>query len=253
MLYEHVLGADTSTRPGWSGWYALEDAFHEALVVLGYLCAVTERLRLVTGILILPQRQTALVAKQAAEVDLLSGGRLTLGVGVGWNRVEFEALGEDFSTRGRRCDEQIEVLRALWTSPSVDFHGRFHRIPAAGINPLPIQRPIPIWIGGEAEATLERVGRLGDGWIPMLGPEESGAKLERIRRYASAAGRDSAAIELCGTPELAGRTTEEVLALVERWRRAGASHVYFDTMKAGLVGVDAHIDAIAALAPRLPR
>ena len=150
MAYDHVLGADTSVRPGWSGWYQLEDMFHEPFVLFGHLAAVTERIRFVTGILILPQRQTALVAKQAAEVDVLSGGRMTLGIGVGWNDVEFEALGQSFRDRGRRSEEQIEVMRRLWTQESVDFDGKWHRVPAAGINPLPVQRPIPVWIGGAA-------------------------------------------------------------------------------------------------------
>ena len=181
MTYDHVLGADTSVRPDWSGWYQMEDLFHEPFVLFGHLAAVTERIRFVTGILILPQRQTALVAKQAAEVDVLSGGRMTLGIGVGWNDVEFEALGENFRDRGRRCEEQIALMRRLWTEESVDFEGKWHRVSAAGINPLPVQRPIPVWIGGAADPVLRRAARIGEGWLPMGKPEDNAAALESLR------------------------------------------------------------------------
>ncbi|HET9000994.1 MAG TPA: LLM class F420-dependent oxidoreductase [bacterium] len=146
VAYDHVLGV-VPRAEGWIG-YTHRDMFHEPFVLFGYLAAITHRLELVSGILVLPQRQTAVVAKQAAEVDLLSGGRLRLGVGVGWNEAEFEAVGEDFRTRGARIEEQVAVLRALWTQDVVTFHGRWHRIVQAGINPLPVQRPIPIWMGG---------------------------------------------------------------------------------------------------------
>src|SRR5215470_7812153 len=144
-VFDHVLGADPTNRPGWQK-YTSQHMFHEPFVLFGYLAALT-KLELVTDVIILPQRQTALVAKQAAEVDVLTGGRLRLGVGLGWNYVEYDALGEDFKTRGRRCDEQIAVLRALWRDPVVTFSGPYHTIDAAGLNPLPLQRPIPIWLG----------------------------------------------------------------------------------------------------------
>ena len=146
-IYDHVLGADISNRPDWRGPYTSDTEFHEVLVLFGYCAAITHRIELVTSILILPQRQTALVAKQAAEIDILSGGRLRLGVGLGWNDVEYESLGENFHNRGRRIEEQIEVLRQLWTRPVITFKGRWHEINAAGIQPLPVQRPIPIWMG----------------------------------------------------------------------------------------------------------
>ncbi|MDP9364111.1 MAG: LLM class F420-dependent oxidoreductase, partial [Chloroflexota bacterium] len=197
LAYDHVLSVDTANRPGWSGAYSLEHPFHEVFVLLGYVAAVTARLELVTGVLILPQRQTALVAKQAAEVDLLSGGRLRLGVGVGWNAVEFEGLSKDFHDRGARSEEQIALLRALWTAPSITFDGRWERVVEAGVAPLPVQRPIPVWIGGYAEATLRRVGRIGDGWFPWREPNDAmrGA-VERLRGYAQDAGRDPASIGL---------------------------------------------------------
>jgi probable F420-dependent oxidoreductase len=152
IVFDHVLGADTAYHNNWQGPYTTADMFHEPFVLYGYLAAITERLELVTAVIILGQRQTALVAKQAAAVDVLSGGRLRLGVGIGWNAVEYEALGENFHDRGKRSEEQIAVLRALWTQEEVDFHGRWHDITHAGINPLPIQRPIPLWLGGRAEA-----------------------------------------------------------------------------------------------------
>ncbi|HZO63234.1 MAG TPA: LLM class F420-dependent oxidoreductase, partial [Gaiellaceae bacterium] len=193
LAYDHVLGADASSRKDWAGPYTAEHQFHEIFVLFGYLAAVVPKLELVAGVLVLPQRQTALVAKQAAAIDVLSGGRLRLGVGLGWNHVEFEALGEEFSDRGRRSEEQIEVLRRLWTEPVVDFEGRWHRIPAAGINPLPVQRPIPIWIGGSAEAAIRRTARLADGFFPQR-PLEGGwaATIDRLRSWAEEAGRDPA-------------------------------------------------------------
>ena len=187
LAYDHVLGADASVRPGWSGSYASQNPFHEVFVLLGYLAALTTSLELVTGVLILPQRQTALVAKQAAEVDVLSGGRLRLGVGVGWNEVEYEGLDKDFSNRGARSEEQIALLRALWTSPVITFDGQWERIDAAGINPLPVQRPIPIWIGGYAEATLRRVGRVGRWLVPLARAERDDARRRRTHPRATPA------------------------------------------------------------------
>src|SRR6201996_5865267 len=178
LAFDHVVGADPAVHIGWNGFYDLHTTFHEPLVMFGYLAAVTTTLELVTGIIILPQRQTVLVAKQAAEVDLLSGGRLRLGVGLGWNAVEYGALGEDFSTRGKRSDEQVELMRKLWTEPSVTFNGRYHQVTGAGIAPLPIQRPIPVWFGAASPRAFRRAGRLGDGWFPMVGP---GPKLEEAR------------------------------------------------------------------------
>ncbi|HWW54008.1 MAG TPA: LLM class F420-dependent oxidoreductase, partial [Acidimicrobiales bacterium] len=167
LTYDHVLGADPTVHRGWNGPYDVETTFHEPFVLFGYLAAVTT-LELVTGIIILPQRQTALVAKQAAEVDLLTGGRFRLGVGLGWNAVEYEALGKDFSDRGRRLDEQVTLLRSLWTEPSVNFAGAYERVTGAGLSPRPIQRPIPIWFGAQSPAAYRRVGRLADGWFPQV-------------------------------------------------------------------------------------
>ena len=246
LIYDHVLGADTQRRPGWSGYYTSRDMFHEPFVLYGYLAAVTQRIRLVTGIIILPQRQTVLVAKQTAEVDVLSGGRLSLGIGVGWNDVEFEALSEDFHNRGRRCEEQVAVLRALWTQEIVDFEGRWHRINGAGLNPLPIQRPIPIWFGGDSEPVLKRIARIGDGWLVEDSSTAKGmADIERLRSYTREAGRDPSSLEIGVVVELAQGDIDSQLAAVQEWQHIGATRVYAGTMGAGFASVDDHIEAIS--------
>lgn len=245
LAYDHVLGADTAQRPGWRGPYTMHSLFHEPLVLFGYLAGLTTRLGFVTGILILPQRQTALVAKQAAEVDVLSGGRLRLGIGIGWNDVEYEALGQDFADRGRRSEEQIAVLRALFTQESVTFQGRWHHITAAGLNPLPVQRPIPIWLGGGAEATLRRIGRLGDGWFPQGPPDENArAALEHMRAYAREAGRDPASIGVEARVSIANGSPDDWRRAAEGWAALGATHLGVNTMKAGLASPQEHIAAI---------
>jgi probable F420-dependent oxidoreductase len=242
LAYDHVLGAGLASRPDWRGPYSSETLFHEPLTLFAYLAAITQRVHFVSGVIILPQRQTALVAKQAAEVDVLSGGRLRLGIGVGWNPVEYQALGEDFATRGARSEEQITVLRALWTRPTVTFNGRWHQIEDAGIKPLPVQRPIPIWIGGAAEATLQRAGRIGDGWFPQLAPDErAGAMVERLRRYTSEAGRDESAVGIEARLSV-GQVGEDRWAhYADAWRALGATHLGVNTMNAGLASPADHI------------
>jgi probable F420-dependent oxidoreductase len=245
LTYDHVVGADTRTRPDWRGPYTMESLFHEPFVLFGYLSGLTHMLEFVTGILILPQRQTVLVAKQAAEVDVLSGGRFRLGVGVGWNEVEYQALGEDFHNRGKRSEEQIEVLRRLFTDQSVTFHGRWHDIEAAGLNPLPIQRPVPIWLGGYQDVTLRRVAALGDGWFPQGPPDERHREMiERLRRYTAEAGRDPAAIGIEGRVSVREGTPEDWRREVEEWQNIGATHLSVNTMGAGLSSPREHIDAI---------
>jgi probable F420-dependent oxidoreductase len=245
LIYDHVLGASTANRPNWSGPYTSDTLFHEPFVLFGYLAALTKRLELVTGVIVLPQRQTALVAKQAAEIDVLSGGRLRLGVGIGWNDVEYQALGEDFRNRAARMEEQIDVLRALWTQPVVSFAGRWHQIEEAGIKPLPIQRPIPIWIGATADAGIERAGRISDGWFPQRPPDDQArAMLDRLRQAAAAAGRapDAVGIE----PRLSTSQTPEAgwARYAEDWRDLGATHLCVNTMGAGLRSPQEHIDAL---------
>ena len=230
---DHVLGADRERYPDLLGPYGHRAAIHEPLVLFGFLAAVTSRLRLITNVLILPQRQTALVAKQAAEIDLLSGGRLILGVGNGWNHVEYEALGEDFRTRGRRLDEQVRLMRRLWTQPLVTFEERFHQVRDAGIHPRP-ERPIPIWMGGMAQRVLERIGRLADGWSPRLVSDDLDHALadmqrrrERIEAAAREAGRDPSTLALLLRAR-AGTLDEQVMQ-ARRYREAGATHCSVDT------------------------
>lgn len=248
LAYDHVVGADPAIHAGWNGPYDVHSTFHEPLVTFGYLAGVTTSLELVSGVLILPQRQTALVAKQAAEVDILSGGRLRLGVGVGWNAVEYEVLGEDFSTRGRRSEEQIALLRRLWTEQSVTYRGEFHRVTGAGLAPLPVQRPIPIWIGGFSAPAFRRAGRVADGWFPMTGP---GPKLqeaaELVRQAAVDAGRDPAGIGMEGQVSWRG-DLDKLVDHLQRWADAGASHVSINTMGAGLRSVDDHLAVLSAAA-----
>ena len=247
LAYDHVLGANTDSRPGWRGAYGHKDMFHEPLVLFGYLAGVTQRLELVNGILILPQRQTALMAKQAAEIDVLSGGRLRLGIGIGWNDVEYEALGEDFHNRGRRSEEQIEVLRLLWTQELVTFHGRWHKITDAGINPLPVQRPIPIWIGGMADKVIRRIARVGDGWMPQGKADDSfRALLDGMHAHAREAGRAPNDIGVEGRVNIVRRSPEKWAADLAAWRDAGATHASVATSGAGLASPDGHIDVIRA-------
>jgi probable F420-dependent oxidoreductase len=247
LAYDHVVGADPAVHAGWQGPYDVTTTFHEPFVLFGYLAGVTS-LEMVTGIIILPQRQTALVAKQAAEVDLLTSGRFRLGIGLGWNAVEYEALGQDFSTRGRRVEEQADLLRRLWTEPSVTYQGRFDRVTGAGLAPLPVQRPIPVWFGAQSDRAFRRAGRLGDGWFPQVPP---GPQLDQARsvveQAAREAGRDPAAIGMEGRASWRGdpgKLAEQAAA----WRDAGATHLSVNTMGAGLRAVDDHLRALEAAA-----
>jgi probable F420-dependent oxidoreductase len=254
LIYDHVVGANTASRPRWTGPYTSANSFHEPFVVFGYIAACTRRLGLATGVIILPQRQTVLVAKQAAEVDVLSGGRLRLGIGVGWNDVEYDALGMDFHNRGARSVEQIKLMRELWTQETVNFEGRWHRIPDAGINPLPVQRPIPVWIGGESDIALRRAARIADGWMssrtivpaaqrPGTEPARE-HQVERLRAHLGNAGRQPAGFGIEGRAALRQGGPDEWRQQVEQWRKLGATHLSVDTMRAGLSNPRAHIDAI---------
>ena len=245
IVFDHVLGADAQHHQGLSGPYRTVHMFHEPFVVFGYMAAITKRLGLVTAVLILGQRQTALVAKQAAEVDVLSGGRLRMGIGTGWNYVEYEALGENFHNRGRRSEEQIALLRSLWSEEVVDFKGRWHRVTHAGLNPLPVQRPIPIWLGGSAEAVIRRVARIADGWFPQFLPDDAGREvLERMRGYAKEAGRDPSAIGIEGRVNISDGDPEFWAKRAKAWESLGATHISVSTMNAGLSSPGEHIDAI---------
>ncbi len=251
LAYDHVLGADPKVHAGWNGPYDVSTTFHEPFVMFGYLAAVTS-MELVTGIIILPQRQTALVAKQAAEVDLLTGGHFRLGVGLGWNAVEYEALGKNFADRGRRIGEQVGLMRRLWTERTVTFNGEHETVTGAGLAPLPIQRPIPVWFGGQSRPAYARMGRLADGWFPQVrpGPQLDEAR-EIIARAAAEAGRDPAAIGMEGRVSWGVGGAERLIDHVERWRAAGASHVSVNTMGAGLDSVDSHLKTLTIIAEAL--
>ncbi|MDO8750976.1 MAG: LLM class F420-dependent oxidoreductase [Dehalococcoidia bacterium] len=245
VIFDHVVGADPAQHEGYRGPYDHKSQFHEPFVLFGYLAALTKRLELVTSIVILPQRQTVLVAKQAAEVDVLTGGRLRLGIGTGWNTIEYEALGQDFHTRGRRSEEQIALMRALWTQEVVTFKGRWDKVTAAGINPLPVQRPIPIWLGGRAEPLLKRVGRLGDGWFPQMPPtEEVQQMLERMRGYAQEAGRDPAKIGVEARIGVQDSIPQDWAKTAADWQKLGATHLSVNTMRAGFTSLKQHLDAL---------
>lgn len=249
VVYDHVLGADpakhqlagaTSTMVP----YSHESLFHEVFVLLGYLAGTTERIQLMPGVLILPQRQTALAAKQAVEVDILSGGRLMLGVGTGWNHVEYESLGEDFRTRGRRLEEQVGLLRRLWSERLVDFEGEFDRVEHAGLYPLP-GRSIPIWMGGWADVVLDRIGRIGDGWLSGAGSREViVASMQKIHAAARGAGRDPSEIAIGAGVRATGFSREQQAERALEFEEIGVTHCSVVTMDAGYTSVQQHIDAI---------
>jgi len=221
---DHVFGA--TARGGWTPLYNETDPFHETFVMLGFLAAVTKRIRLSSGVLIAPQRQTGLIAKQAAEVDLLSSGRLRLGIGVGWNHVEYEALGENWRTRGARQAEQVEVLRRLWTGDVVTFNGRFHALREVNIVPPPVQRPIPIWFGGISDAVVMRAARLGDGWMPIMPPDEIAAqKLALLQDEMRKHGRDPRNFGAEGWLRMNDQDPQRWAAAADGWRKLGAHMV----------------------------
>jgi len=247
LAYDHVLGADTSNRPpGFRAPYTKDSVFHEPFTLYSYLSAFTSTIEFVTGIIILPQRQTALVAKQAACVDVLSGGRLRLGVGLGWNAIEYESLNEDFHTRGRRMSEQVEVMRALWTQDVVEFHGRWHHIDRAGIKPLPVQRPIPVWMGGMSEPVLKRLAKIADGWFPQFADvhdPQAKETVDRMQSYVREYGRSPADVGIEGRVSMSAGTPDDWGKAIERWGELGAGWMQINTMGAGWQERD-HITAM---------
>jgi probable F420-dependent oxidoreductase len=249
--YDHVLGAVHADRtPPLTGPYTERDTFHDPFVMYAHLAAITKRIEFATGILVLPQRQTALVARQAADVDLLSGGRLRLGVGIGWNYVEYESLGQDFHTRGARQEEQINLLRRLFTEPVVDFSGRFHRVDRASLMPKPA-RSIPIWLGGHGEVAFERAARLADGFIFFGGT--SAQTVEAWQQLRDRVGNLGRSVEEFGADwvVLSRGGMDELTSEIDAWREAGGTHVSVDTMGRGLDSADRHIDYLAAIASAL--
>lgn len=251
IAYDHVLGAVHADRtPPLTGPYTERDPFHDPFVMFAYLAGITERIQFATGVLILPQRQTALVARQAADVDLLSGGRLRLGVGVGWNHVEYDALGQDFRTRGAREEEQIELLRRLFTEPVLEFSGRFDRVDRASLVPKPA-RPIPIWLGGSSEAAYGRAARLADGFIFFGGSTDR--VIEDWRRLRERVGHLGRPVEDFGADYVALRrgTIGDLTGDIDAWRAAGGSQVSVVTTGFGFDSVDGHIDYLASVADAL--
>lgn len=251
LAFDHVLGADPDRPGGWSGPYTHETPFHEPLLLFAHLAACTERLEFVTDVLVLPQRQTVLVAQQAATLAQLARGRLRLGVGVGWNPVEYEALGVDFGRRGRIMEEQVAVLRALWSEDEVAFEGRYHRLHGP-MRPRPAAGTIPIWMGGTAPAVLARIGRLAEGWFPPHGdPEALAPDLARVHEAADAAGRDPRSIGVEVHLPLVARGRpgaavdyEGAAERARRWEESGVSHVAVNTMGAGWSAPEQHGDAL---------
>jgi probable F420-dependent oxidoreductase len=249
VLPEHVLGADPDRPGGWDGPYTYRHHWPEPFTTFGFLAAVTESIELMTGVLILPQRQTVLVAKQAAQVDVMSNGRIALGVGTGWNPVEYDGLGQDFATRGRRMEEQVGLMRRLWREPIVTFDGEFDHVDRAGINPLPTRGDIPIWMGGRGPRILDRIGRIGDGWFPLLlRPSETAEGMERIREAAAGAGRDPEAIGLMCMVTETGNLEKQV-EMVGRYGEAGATHLVLSVQSdESLRTLEQHVDRFTRFA-----
>jgi probable F420-dependent oxidoreductase len=242
VAFDHVVGVSRDIIG--SGRYALDDQFHEVLTLFAYAAAITQKLEFSTSVLILPERQAALVAKQAAQIDVFSNGRLRLGIGIGWNQIEMQALGQAFKNRARRIEEQIAVMRALWTQEEVTFNGKYHTLNRVGLNPMPVQRPIPIWFGGSADGALERMARLGDGWMPNPGsPDEVREHVTKLHGYLEANGRDPKTFGLDARLRLPQGTPDDWRRLIDGWRELGATHISANTMEAGYT-LDEHLNAL---------
>jgi len=252
IAYDHVLGANPDRPGGWRGPYTHKDPFQEPFVLFSYMAALTRKIGFATGILILTQRQTVLVAKQAATLDSLSRGRFRMGVGIGWNEVEYEALDENFHNRGRRIEEQVTLLRQLWIQPLVTFHGRWHNVSDAGLNPLPAQRPIPIWFGGQVEEVLKRTARMGDGWMPnSRDPAVSAPLLDMLDRFLEAAGRKRSDVGIEARIPYGDGNVDFLNSLCEKWQALGATHIALNTMGSGFTTPEEHLRAIKTFAERI--
>lgn len=249
LVYDHVLGENAGRSTQHYRPYTHLSSFQEPFILFSYMAGFTQKLEFTTGILILPQRQTALVAKQAATLDVLSNGRLRLGIGIGWNEIEYEALNENFNNRGKRSEEQVEVLRLLWTQPLVTYRGKYHTISDAGLNPMPIQRPIPIWFGGLAEAVLMRAARLGDGWMPNYRTiEQALPALDTLHRYLEQSGRSKDEFGIEARVLYDSSHPENWLNLASAWIQAGASHLSLNTMGLGFSTPSQHLAALEHIA-----
>ena len=249
LAYDHVLGVNPDREGGWSGPYSYTDPFQEPLTLFSYLAGVTKKLHFITGIIILPQRQTALFAKQAATLDILCEGRLRLGVALGWNEVEYTSLNKNFHNRGERFEEQIEVLRQLWTHRLVTFEGKWHTIPDAGLNPLPLQQPIPLWFGGHADPVLRRVAKMADGWLPNYHTVEDAAEaLNKLKQYLAEEGRSMDDLGMEPRLRYSHDDEDHWREVAEGWQTAGATHMTLITMGAGLTTTKEHIHAMERFA-----
>jgi probable F420-dependent oxidoreductase len=249
LAYDHVLGANPNRPGGWQGPYTYKSSFQEPFLLFSFMAAVTTRLGFATGIIILPQRQTALVAKQAATLDVLSGGRLRVGIGIGWNEVEYSALNEDFHNRGRRVEEQVDLLQKLWTEELVIYEGKWHRILDAGINPLPVQRPIPLWFGGHAEAVMRRIARSGAGWMPNYRTvAEAEPTLAVLDRELAAVGRSRADLGIEPRLQYGDGNPDRWRRGIEEWQAAGATHFSVNTMGYGFATPADHLAALTRFA-----
>ena len=221
---DHVLAAREGERTG-------AGLFHDPFVLFGYLTGVAPKLGFSTGVLILAQRQTALVAKQAACLDIMCGGRFRLGIGVGWNEVEFIGLNENFHNRGRRSEEQVQVMQMLWEKPHVSFHGKWHTINDAGIDPRPPSGKVPVWFGGHHERTLERIAKWGDGWMPNAYPPDQSALdvFATLRGLTEKAGRDPAAVGIEVWTSMGSGSEADWAKEAAFWKNAGATHLCLTT------------------------
>ena len=245
LAYDHILGANPNRSEPWQGPYTYKDPFHEPFLLFSYMAALTQTIEFVTGILILPQRETALVAKQTAELDVLSNGRFRLGIGNGWNKVEYTAQNQDFHTRGKRIEEQVDVLRQLWQNELITYNGQWHHISDAGLNPLPVQQPIPIWFGGHADAVLQRIARIGDGWLPNYKTAESAQpSLEKLDGYLRQNGRSRVDIGIEARIAYGDGNPETWRQSLADWQTAGATHITLNTMYLGFDTPEKHIQAM---------
>lgn len=252
LAYDHILGANPDRPEPWQGPYTYKDPFHEPFLLFSYMAALTQTIEFVTGILILPQRETALVAKQAAELDVLSNGRFRLGIGNGWNKVEYLAQNQDFHSRGKRIEEQVDVLRQLWQNDLVTYEGQFHHIPDAGLNPLPVQQPIPIWFGGHADAVLQRLGRIGDGWFPNYKTaQECQPSLDKLDEFLAKNGRSRTDIGIEPRIHFGDGNPDTWQQLRSDWQTAGATHITLNTMYLGFDTPEKHIQAMRQFAETL--
>lgn len=247
QITDHVLQVARPDDPAAFTPYTIEDAFQEPFVTMGYLAACTSTIEMGTAILILPQRQAVLAAKQAAQADYLSGGRVRLGIGVGWQEIEFDALGKAWKGRGKYCEEQIEVMRGLWCNELYEFEGEHHTVPRSGLNPNSVQKPIPIWFGGMADAVAERTGRMGDGWMPLGSPDMFASQMEVMHTAAEKAGRNPADIGIEAFFGLTNMMSDDRISMDDAidqaiaWRDHGANHFTFTPLGLGITDVKEHL------------